>query len=400
MRPAGCRTSVATRGIRALAAAVALGATPPVGAPPAPPTSPDVDPQVVAQGLRHPWGVAFLPGGGFLVTEKHGGLVRVNAGGRTTPVAGLPADLDTTDRNPRDNRGLFDVALHPAFARNGRLFLTYTARGVGGTTTRLVAARLARDSLGVERLVDVRPLFEATPRSAERYHYGGALLVAEGRLYLTVGERHFRERDNPPLPAAQDPTDRRGKIYRFHLDGTPDRAASRSFGPGAPAGLYATGIRASQGMAWDAARRTIWFTDHGPTGGDEVNRLRAGANYGWPVRTAGRYRDADFRPARTRPGARYTEPVHVWADRTVAPTGLTVYTGRDFPEWRGDLIVAGLGRGYLVRLHVEHDTVRSVQYLMEDRPVRLRNVRQAPDGVLYAVTDEPNGRLLRLVRRR
>lgn len=355
----------------------------------------DVEPVVVASGLRHPWSVAFLPTGDYLVSEKEGGLVRIAADGTSTPISGMPRDMETNRQNRGDNSGLFEVVLDPEFANNDRLFMAYAARdGDGATTTRLISARLTDD-----RLTDVETLFEATPFTAERFHYGGALLIVEDHLYLTVGERHFHERDNPPFPAAQNPLDRRGKIYRFTLDGAA-ATDNPDFGPGAPAGVYASGIRASQGMAWDSARRTIWFTDHGPTGGDELNRLVPGANYGWPVRTGGRYRNEDYAPAQTLPATTtYTEPVHIWSDQTVAPTGLTISDSDQFPEWKGDLIVGGLSRGYLMRVDLEGDRVAGIQYLMTDAPVRIRNVSQSPDGDLYAVTDEADGRLLRLQRR-
>ncbi len=360
---------------------------------------------VVARGLRHPWGVAFLPGGDFLVTEKDGGMQRVSTAGRLRAVAGIPADLDNRRQTPTDNSGLFGIAVHPEFARNRLLYLAYSARGDGGTTTKLLRARLTPDARGGDRLVDVRTLFEALPRRADRYHYGGGLLIVGAHLYLTVGERHFHERDNPALPVSQDPRDRRGKVFRFLLDGSAP-ADNPRFGAGAVPGLYALGVRAAQGLAVEPGTTRIWFTEHGPVGGDELNVLVAGANYGWPVRTAGRYRDADYRPVSPQPGAAATpapphrDPAYVWRDRTVAPTGLTFYTGTEFPEWRRSLLVAGLGRGHLMRFTLADGRVGAVEYLLEDAPMRLRAVAQAPDGALYVLTDEVDGKLIRLARRR
>lgn len=346
----------------------------------------DVSPVVVASGLRHPWSMAFLPDGDLLVTEKDGTIVRVRPDGTRIALEGVPDDADTVRQDPRDNSGWFDVALHPAHARNGRLFLSYAARGPGGTTTRLISARLDGN-----RLRDITPLFDALPFTQDRFHYGGGLLVVGDHLYLSVGERHFNERDNPPLPAAQDPEDRRGKIYRFTLDGA--LAAPPESKPHA---WYASGIRATQGLAVRPGTQQIWFSEHGSVGGDEINLLRPGANYGWPVRTTGRYRNADYQPARTLPDAVFAEPVHSWGERTVAPTGLTFYTGSAFPEWRGQLLVAGLSRGSLTRLVLEGDRVVGEHRLMRDRPVRLRSVKQAPNGDLFVLTDEVNGRVLRL----
>lgn len=385
-RPAFWRTVV----LSALLCGVGASAQTPVDPPATPVSTLPVATVEVARGLKHPWGIAFLPDGGFLVSEKDGGLKRVSSTGRVGDVAGLPSDIDNVRQNPRDNSGLFDVALHPRFASNRLIYLAYASKGDGGTTTKLVRARLNGD-----RLTEVRTLFEATPRSGDRFHYGGGLLVTAEHVYLTVGERHYNERDNPPVPVAQDPTDRRGKIYRFDLDGRPARG-NPDFGRDAPPGLYALGIRAAQGLAREPGTGRVWFSEHGSIGGDEVNVLQPGANYGWPIKTAGSYRNSDYRPPATN--ASFTEPAWTWRDRTVAPTGLAFYTGSTFPEWQGDLLVAGLRRGYLVRLDIEGGRVLGAEYLLEDRPVRLRNVKQRADGTLYLLTDEPDGRLLRLER--
>lgn len=349
-----------------------------------------VDTVTIAAGLKRPWSMAFLPQGEFLVSEKEGGLIRIAPDGTKHPIAGMPDDLENAAQGRGDNVGLFDVVLHPDFTSNRRIYFAYTARGAGGTTTRLATARLLDD-----RLADVRPLFDATPYSDERFHYGGGLLIdRQRRLYFTVGERHFRESSNPPLPVSQDPTDTRGKVYRFTLDGQPAPGNPR-FGAGAVPGLYALGIRNAQGLAQGADGR-IWMSDHGPTRGDEINLLKPGANYGWPVRTAGRHRDANYVP-QTLPGAVYTAPVWTWTNRTIAPAGLVVYRGSQFPAWRGDVLLAGLGTGSLLRLDVQGDRVVAEEELLSG--VRLRNVKQAPDGTLYVLTDESEGSLLRLERR-
>lgn len=350
-------------------------------------TAPDVEPVAVATGLRHPWSVAFLPSGDFLVSEKDGGLVRVKPDGAVVRIGAMPADLDNVRQDPRDNSGLFDVALHPDFAINGKVYMAYASKGDGGATTRLISGRLADD-----RLEDQETIFDALPRSADRFHYGGAVLITGGFLYLSVGERHFNERDNPALPSAQDPHDRRGKIYRFTLDGALAPPAS------SPHDWFACGVRATQGMTAHPETGEIWFTDHGSVGGDEINVLRPGANYGWPVRTSGAYRNADYTPEKVLAGAAYADPAHDWRDQTVAPTGLCFYDGSEFPEWRGNLLVAGLSRGNLVRAEIAGERVVRSEFLMRAGPVRLRNVKVSPAGLIYAVTDEPNGRLLRLAR--
>lgn len=216
---------------------------------------------------------------------------------------------------------------------------------------------------------------------------------------MTTGERHFNEVDNPPLPASQDTNDRRGKIYRFTLEGKP-APGNPDFGRGAPPGLFATGVRSPQGLAQDIESGRVWFTDHGAVGGDELNLLAAGANYGWPVRTQGRYSNPDFRPIRTLGEVSYRDPVYGWGDHIVAPSGILFYTGSAFPEWRGDLLVAGITYGNLMRIDLEGERVRAVDFLIVDDPVRLRGVEQAPDGTLYLLTDEQDGKLIRVDRGR
>lgn len=349
-----------------------------------------VDTTTVATDLKHPWSMAFLPDGQFLVSEKEGGFVRVTPDGENFQIAGMPKDIDGVRRTRGDNSGLFDVVLHPDFAENRRLYFSYASEDSTGTTTRLATARLLND-----RLVDTQVLFDATPRSQERFHYGGGLLIDRDRLlYLTVGERHYHERDNPPLPGAQDPTNRHGKVYRFTLEGQP-APGNPHFGAGAVPGLYATGIRAAQGLAQDQDSGRIWMSEHGPTRGDEINVLRPRANYGWPVKTDGVYRDSDYAP-QSLPGAVYTASAWTWRDRTVAPTGLTVYGGSQFPEWQGDLLLAGLGGGHLMHVDLDGERIVGINYLLTG--VRFRNVKQAPDGTLYLLTDEPEGRILRVER--
>lgn len=349
--------------------------------------------EVVSRGLKHPWSMAFIDRDTALVTEKDGGLWRLDLRtGRRQAIAGLPTDLDNVRREARDNAGLFDVVLDPEFQRNRRIFLSYAAKDRSAsdaqTTTKLISARLEGFGSGW-RLVDHQVWFIASPATADRFHYGGGLLINAGYLYLTVGERHYLERDNPPLPVAQDGSDRRGKIFRFALADRPT-----------PPKMVAAGIRASQGLAKQQDGRRIWFTEHGPSGGDEINILTLGANYGWPNRTYGRFREP-WTPPRS-PSTDFEAPVFYWADRTVAPTGLAFLTtcAPEFADWCGDLLVAGLSRGYLMRLDVEGDRVLAVDYLLEDAPVRLRNVKEAPDGSVYVLTDEADGKVVRLRRSR
>ncbi|WP_395377298.1 PQQ-dependent sugar dehydrogenase [Marinicella sp. W31] len=345
----------------------------------------------VVQGLANPWDIAFINADEALVTEKNGGLKRVNMStGEVNNIAGLPLDVEhisPTDR--RDNSGLFGIALDPDFSRNKYIYLAYSA-GLGGlSTTRLIKAKLQRD-----QLQDIQVLLTAEPFSIDRFHYGGGLVFGvDGKLYLTVGERYFNEIDQPSLPVAQDIQDRRGKIYRINSDGSIPKD-NPVLGQKAVPGIYALGIRAAQGLTVHPTRGEIWFTEHGPRQGDEVNVLAAGANYGWPNKTKGRYRNQNYLPKHIE-GAVYTDPVWSWS-QTVAPTGLTFYSGSEFPHWHGSLFVAGLSAGSLWRLSFQGQQVKAVQQLFVDDPVRLRSIKQSPDGRLYMLTDEINGRILRL----
>jgi glucose/arabinose dehydrogenase len=379
---------------------------------PAAPAGPLLHREVVIDGLKSPWSIAFLSGTEALITEKEGGLLRANlVTAETRVISGLPADLVTDIRatSVADNGGLFDVVLHPEFATNQLLYLSYAAQGEKGKTTKVVRATLQQDSLtGLKTILVAEPYTEN-----EYFHYGGGMVFGpDGKLYITIGERLYHEKDGPALPIAQDPNDRRGKIFRLNDDGSvpgdnPTQPA------GAVAGVYALGIRAAQGITLHPHTGEIWFSEHGSQQGDEINRLVAGANYGWPIVTSGRYRDEDYVPPVAN-GQSFTAPIWTWR-HTVAPTGLTFYFGQEFPQWQGDLLVAGLSLGSLWRLNFEDGVIVSAEELLVDQRVRTRKVATSPDGTLYLLTDTllgddgagrlkfsgaPGGQLIRLVDRR
>jgi glucose/arabinose dehydrogenase len=214
----------------------------------------------------------------------------------------------------------------------------------------------------------------------------------DGKLYFTIGERLFNEKDEPALPIAQNVEDKRGKIYRINPDGSIPRD-NPDFGPGAVPGLYAIGIRAAQGITCNPVTNKIWFSEHGTHQGDEINVLAPHANYGWPVKTTGKYRYTEYVPPVIH-GA-FTDPVWSWL-HTVAPTGLLFYTGDEFSSWKNNLLVAGLSRGSLWRMTIEGDRVKSAEELFVDDRKRLRKVVQSPGGKLYVLTDEIHGMLIRI----
>lgn len=349
--------------------------------------------QVVFEGLNKPWSIAFLSENEALVTEKNGSLVKVNLTTQSkTVIQGFPSDL--TDSigvvHFGDNSGLFEVLLHPDFAENRTIYFSYTSKKMGlGRTTKFARAHLENDSLS-----QIKTLLLAEPYSEINYHYGGGMTIgADNMLYITVGERLFWEHDEPPIPIAQDVTDPRGKIHRFHLDGSIPKD-NPDFGPNAVPSLYAMGIRNTQGIALQPQSGRLWFTEHGTIQGDEINILEAGANYGWPNVTTGKLRSQDYKPPKIG-GVEFTDPTWFW-HHTVAPTGLCFYTGNEFPSWKNNLLVPGLSRGSLWRFQIEGDTLKSAEELFLDSRVRSRKVAQSPEGKLYLLTDNENGQIIRI----
>lgn len=322
---------------------------------------------------------------------------------------GLPDDvgrpiLIDTDQYPPDtypanadgqtqafNAGWFQVLLDPDFADNQYIYLSYASMN----REKAAALKVIRGQLKGNHLENVETLFLAGPYSHGLFHFGGGMVFdREGKLYIATGERNLFERTNPALPLAQDVSDKRGKIFRLHPDGSIP-TDNPDFGPDAVPGLYALGIRASQGMILDETSSRIWFSDHGTLQGDELNLLQVGANYGWPYQTSGKYRTLDYQPE-VPSGLTFTEPVHFW-DQTIAPTGLTVYYGRDLPQWNGNIILPGLSKGSLWRIQLEENTVLRMEELFVNDRVRLRKCVVSPRGKLYLLTDEDDGKIIRVL---
>jgi aldose sugar dehydrogenase len=346
--------------------------------------------EVVLTGLNRPWSMAFLSEDEVLISEKEGDLLRVNLRTKAkTPLKGFPTDMMDSIAGFGDNTGKFEVLLDPNFQQNKYVYCAYAAKNETGKTTKVIRAILENDAL-----TDIKTLLVATPYTDNRHHYGGGMTFGhDGKLYITIGERLFTEKDEPALPIAQNVQDKRGKIYRINPDGTiPDD--NPNFGAGAIPGLYAIGIRAAQGLTLHPATHKIWFSEHGTHQGDEINVLKAGANYGWPIKTTGKYRFEGYTPPMLKDSTD-TAPVWFW-QHTVAPTGLTFYTGEEFPTWKGSLFVAGLSKGSLWRMTIEGETVKNAEELFLDSRVRARKVVQSPIGRLYILTDEVNGQLIRI----
>lgn len=332
--------------------------------------------ETVATGLNQPWSLAFLPDGDRLVTERGGRLLRLSDG-ESRAIEGMP-DVATVNQG-----GLLDVALHPAFADNRLIYFSYAAAGDGGYATRLARARLADD-----RLAELEVLFTAEPHVRGGRHFGSRIVFRDGYLFLTAGDRGNREH-------AQQLDKYHGKLIRLTLDGDiPDDnpfVDNRDARPG----IYSYGHRNPQGMIVHPESGDIWLHEHGPQGGDEINRIRAGANYGWPLATFGEnYGGGRFAPEPPLEGT--VSPVHHWTP-SIAPSGMAIYQGNAFPAWRGDLFAGALKLTHLARLELEDGEVVAEERLLDDAGMRIRDVRVGPDGYVYLLTGGSDGRLLRLV---
>ncbi|MEA5428777.1 PQQ-dependent sugar dehydrogenase [Arcicella lustrica] len=347
--------------------------------------------ETILEGLKRPWSIVFISEDEVLISEKEGDLVKVNLLNKEkTKIKGFPTDLEDSLGGFGDNTGKFEVLLDPDFKTNKFIYLSYAAKAATkGRTTKIIRAVLENQSLQ-----QIKVLFVAEPHTHERVHYGGGMLFGnDGKLYFTIGERLFTEKDEPSIPIAQNIEDKRGKIYRINSDGTIPND-NPYFGDKATPGLYAIGIRAAQGLTLEINTSKIWFSEHGTHQGDEINVLKAGGNYGWPMKTTGKYRFAEFAPKPIL-GNTYTEPVWSWL-QTVAPTGLHFYVGQEFAAWNHNLLVGGLSKGSLWRLTIENETIKSTEELFVNDRLRIRKVVQSPMGKLYILSDELNGKLIRV----
>lgn len=332
--------------------------------------------QEIVSGLEHPWGLAFLPGGGMLVTERPGRLRQVSPEGKLSePLKGVP------QVHAQGQGGLLDVALHPGFAENRLVYLTFAEAGEGGAGTAVARGRLEEGGLA-----DVQVIFRQQPKVSGSNHFGSRLVfAADGTLFVALGER-FK------FDPAQDLSSHLGKVVRIQPDGAvpPDNPFADR--PGAQPEIWSLGHRNIQAAALNPQSGELWVIEHGPKGGDEINIARAGLNFGWPAVSWGVHYDGqDIPDPPTRP--EFADAIYQWTP-VIAPSGMAFYTGDLLPAWRGNLLVGGLVSQGLVRLTLDGDRVTGEERI--PLAARIRDVRQGPDGAVYVLTDKRDGEILRI----
>ena len=342
---------------------------------------------VVAKGLEHPWAVEPLPGGDLLVTERPGRLRIVSAAGQVgPPIAGVPA-VDAGGQG-----GLLDVALSPTFGSDRMVYWSFSEPRKGGNASSVARGVLSADRRALEQ---VRVILRAVPVYDGDKHFGSRLTFGpDGMLYVTLGERS----DAPMRPQAQRLDSDMGKILRVNPDGSIPKDNPFVGQTAARPEIWTLGHRNVQAAAFDPRGR-LWVVEHGTNGGDELNLVEKGKNYGWPLQAYGEEYSGAPIPGAATARAGFEQPVYYW-DPVIAPSGAQFYTGDAFPAWRGSLFVGSLKDATLVRLILANDRVAGEEHLLADRRRRVRDVRQGPDGALYLVTDEQNGELWKVVPRR
>ena len=338
----------------------------------------------VLDGLENPWSMAFLPDGRMLITERAGRLRLVTKSFQLhpTPIAGLPKI------KAAGQGGLFDVAIHPDYAANGWIYWAYNEPGAGGWGT-----ALARGKLQGTQMTSVEVLFSMRPKSRKNQHFGGRIVFDTGGfVYLTLGDRGDRDR-------AQKMDDHAGSVIRLHEDGRVPEDNPFVKLKGALPEKWTLGNRNIQGAALHPQTGKLWTHEHGPQGGDEVNLMSAGKNYGWPVVTHGANYGLGTKIGEGQTKAGMAQALKIWVP-SIAPSGMAFVNSQEFPEWSGNLLVGSLRAQTLVRLELDGDAVVGEERLLVGQIGRIRDVRVAEDGLIYLLTDAPNGALFRLARTR
>ena len=334
----------------------------------------------LVEGLQNPWSIAWLPDGRMLVTERAGRLRIVGKNFRLDPqvVEGLPEIV------VRGQGGLFDVALHPNYKDNGWIYISYSGPGEGGHGTELMRAKLDG-----HRLVDQQVLFRAQPKTRHDIQFGGRIVFdGKNHVFLTLG-------DFGDMQRAQRLDDHAGSVIRLNDDGSIPKDNPLVNTNGAKAEIFTKGHRNIQGAAWHPKAGELWTHEHGPQGGDEINIIRPGRNYGWPVITYGANYGSGTKIGEGTQKAGMEQPLYYWVP-SIAPSGMAFYEGDKFPNWRGNMLVGSLKDEMLVRLELDGEKVTKEERLIKGAIGRIRDVRVRPDGFVYLLTDERRGVLARL----
>jgi glucose/arabinose dehydrogenase len=338
--------------------------------------------ETAARGLEHPWGLAFLPDGRMLVTERPGRLrIISHEGALSEPIKGLPPIA------ARRQGGLLDIALDPNFAQNRLVYFSFAEdRGEGQAGTSVARARLSEDGSGLEQL---QVIFRQQPSYTGGNHFGSRLVFdRDGNLFITLGDR-FDLRDQ-----AQNLTSHIGKVLRIKPEGGAAPGNPFLNREGTRPEIWSIGHRNVQAAALHPTTGALWTVEHGARGGDEVNTPEKGKNYGWPVITYG----VDYSGAKIGEGTKKAgmeQPVYYW-DPSIAPSGMAFYTGDKFPAWRGSILVGALAGKLVSRLETNGNRVTGEEKMLQNLGERIRDVRQGPDGLVYLLTDSPQGRILRM----
>lgn len=340
----------------------------------------------LASGLEHPWAVALLPDGGFLVTERPGRLRRVSAEGvLSEPLSGVPAVF------AEGQGGLLDVVLAPDFARTRRIWLSYAEPGEEGSAGTAVATA----TLGADALTDVKVVYRQQPKLVGPNHFGSRIVFdgmppgSGGHVFISQGERNDR-------PTAQKLDMLQGKLVRLNLDGSVPADNPFVGRKDARPEIWSYGHRNSQGLAIDPRTGRVWESEHGPRGGDEINLPQPGKNYGWPLATHGiNYSGMPIPEATGKEAPGTEQPHHVW-EKSPALSGMAFLVNQPGSKWNDSLLLGALSDGSIIRLSLDGDRITGEERILKELGARIRDVRVGSDGMVYAITDEPNGRLLRI----
>ncbi|WP_343697820.1 PQQ-dependent sugar dehydrogenase [Flavobacterium sp.] len=337
---------------------------------------------IITSSLSSPWGVKVLPDGRLIVTQKAGTMRIVTAAGVVSePITGLPAV------NPAGQGGLLGLCLDPDFSSNRMIYWVFSEAVTGGNISAVAKGRLANDEKTIE---NATVIYRSSPANASDLHYGGRILFDQtGNLVASTGERSVLQ----TRPLAQSLTASLGKVIRITKEGQPASGNPVFAGGNALPEIYTYGHRNPQGLAIHPVTKEIWQSEHGPRGGDEINRLKAGANYGWPTITYGIEYSGQVIGDAIQQKDGMEQPVYYW-DPVISPSGMTFYTGNRVPEWENNLFIGSLSATHIARLVIRDNKVVGEERLLASEGQRFRDITQGSDGALYAVTDQ--GRLYKI----